>query len=437
MLERLCDLRKAVEREGGAAEIYALKYEQCGIELTDGKTKKANRKQETGYSLRVIHKGRVGFSACAGAEPAPDLVERALASAQLGAEARFEFPPPQKPQKDVVTYDARTPKLTFQQAREVGEQLCATLKERYPEALVEAGVSWVWAEKHLANSSGAECSQRFSSYSVSAMVQQVKGEEITMVLCGKQGFGPQDEFASRVAEVVLERLDAAKREAKITSGPKKVIFDPMYGVFSILTPLWEGLNGENVARKASPLTGRVGEKIFSDLLTIVDDPLSDGVGAYMWDGEGVAARRNVLVEGGVLCNFVFDLENAARAGMEPTGSARRGLLSRPKPSFSNFIIEAGTTPLSDMIASIDEGLYVVNPLAAWGANPLSGQFSTPLGFALKIERGEIVGRVRQVSIAGNIYEDLKKVTAVSREVEWFGNRLIPHILVDGINVVAK
>ena len=438
MLERLDALRREAEQKGAAAEVYGLCYEASSVELTDGRTKKADRKQETGYAMRVIKDGKLGFSACAGAEPADSLVERALASARLGGAARFEFPPRTEPEKRLKMFDERTPKLTMEKAREIGERLCARIKERYPEALVEASVHWNWAETHLVNSSGALCSQRFTRYYVGAMVQQVRGEEITIVFCAKSGLAPDEALDSRVSEVILKRLDAASREARITSGPKKVLFDPMYGVMSMLTPLWAALNGENIARRTSPLTGRVGQKVFSELLTVVDDPLAeDGVQKFMWDGEGVAARRNVLIEKGVVRSFIFDLENAARAGMEPTGSAQRGLLSRPKPAFSNFIIEPGETPFNEMLSSIDEGVYVINPLAAWGANPLSGQFSTPLGLALKIEKGEIVGRLRQVSIAGNIYEDLGRVAAVSREAEWFGGRFIPHILVDGMNVVAK
>lgn len=438
MLELLEGLRKEAEKKGAAAEIYSLTYEVHEIELTDGRTKKAERKQEAGFAVRVIKDGRLGFSAAAGAEPPSDLVNRAIASARLGGEAKFQFPQKAEPQKRITLYDEKTKKFTFNAAREVGELLCARLKERYPDALVEASVYWGWADSLLVNSSGAVCEQHFTRYGVGAMVQQVSGEEITIVFCSKRGLTPNEEFGKRVAEVIVERLDAASRPATISSGPKKVLFDPMYGVMSILTPLWVALNGENVARKSSPLHDKIGQRLFSDMLTVVDDPLEEGGGeCFMWDGEGVAARRNVLIEEGVVCNFVFDLENAARAGMTPTGSAQRTLLSRPKPGFSNFIIEPGNTPLKEIIASIDEGVYVINPLAAWGANPLSGQFSTPLGLALKIEKGEIVGRLKQVSIAGNIYEDLKKVVAVSRETEWFGGKLIPHILLDGVNVTAK
>ncbi len=430
-----------LETAGGRAEaieVHDVIYETAGVKLTDGMTKKVDRKQENAYSVRVIKDGHVGFSAAAGAEPPKDLVERALESARFGSEARFEFPGRGEPESRPSTYDAAVESLTFEAARRTGEKVCALLKEKYPDALVEAGAHWIWGEETLVNSSGAVCRQRFSNYSVSAMVQRVRGEEITIVFCGKNALAPQDALADRVVEVILERLDAAQRVATIESGPKKVLFDPSYGVFAILMPLFAGLNGENVARGTSPLCGKVGEPLLSELLTIVDDPTMEGAAqSRWWDAEGLPAKRNVLVDGGTLRSFVFDLENAARAGMEPTASARRGFLSRPKPGFSNFVVETGETPLEEMISSVDEGLYVINPLSAWGANPLSGRFSTPLGLALKIEKGEIVGRVRQVSIAGNVYEDLKRVLAVSREAEWFGGRLVPHILVDGVSVTAK
>jgi PmbA protein len=114
------------------------------------------------------------------------------------------------------------------------------------------------------------------------------------------------------------------------------------------------------------------------------------------------------------------------------------LFSPPSPSPTNLIFEAGETPLADMIARIDHGLWVQNALGVGQGNVISGAFSNPLSLAYKIEKGEIVGRVKDVSISGNVYDLLQQVAAVSRETEWvYSSFRLPHVLLSDMNVIAK
>lgn len=120
------------------------------------------------------------------------------------------------------------------------------------------------------------------------------------------------------------------------------------------------------------------------------------------------------------------------------GSGERGLFSSPSPSLSNLIVEGGDTPVDEIIAGIDNGLLVESPLGLGQGNVVSGVFSNNLSLAFKIERGEIVGRVKGVSIAGNIYQDLRHMEALSRESAWvYGGIRLPYVLLPELNVVTK
>ncbi|NIV31990.1 MAG: hypothetical protein GWN58_21660 [Anaerolineae bacterium] len=135
---------------------------------------------------------------------------------------------------------------------------------------------------------------------------------------------------------------------------------------------------------------------------------------------------------------MYDLKTAAQSGVDSTGNGSRSLFSPPSPSPTNLVLGAGETPLAEMIAGIDEGLLADSALGLGQGNVLSGAFSNSLGLAYKIEKGEIVGRVKDVSIAGNVYDLLQDVAAVSRESEWiYNNFSLPCILLDDMNVVAK
>jgi len=105
---------------------------------------------------------------------------------------------------------------------------------------------------------------------------------------------------------------------------------------------------------------------------------------------------------------------------------------------TNLILAGGDTPMAEMLAGIDEGLLVDDILGLGQGNIISGAFSNPLSLAFKIEKGEIVGRVKDVSIAGNVYDLLKDVTAVSRETLWvYGGLCMPYVLLPEMNVIAK
>jgi PmbA protein len=204
-------------------------------------------------------------------------------------------------------------------------------------------------------------------------------------------------------------------------------------------PLSQGLNGKEVYKGTSPLARKVGEKLFDEKITVVDDGTIDGkFASASYDDEGMPHQRNVLVENGVLKSFIYDLKTAAQSGVKSTGNASRGLFNPPEPSNTNFIIQPGETSLKDMLSSIDEGILVEDVLGLGQGNIISGAFSNPLALAFKIEKGEIVGRVKDMSIAGNIYDLLKNVGAVSKEAAWvYSTFYAPYILIPEMNVAGK
>ncbi len=289
----------------------------------------------------------------------------------------------------------------------------------------------------MRNSAGAEVTVQKAPLSIMTMVERVRGDDV-LVLFEYFTTAVKDEEYRAAAQRVAEKLRLARRAAALGSGRMPVLFSPSAAPVLGL-PIMLGLNGKNVYRSTSPMAGRLGEELFDRKLTVVDDPTLDGrPGSGSHDDEGVPRQRRVLIDGGVLEGFIYDLKTAAQAGAEPTGHGERDLFSPPAPSFSNLILEGGGTPVADMIAGLEEGLLVESPLGLGQGNVLSGAFSNNLSLAFKIEGGEIVGRVKDVSIAGDIYQDLRRVEALSQEAEWvYGGLRLPYILLPELNVVTK
>jgi len=293
--------------------------------------------------------------------------------------------------------------------------------------------------QHLSirNQAGSNVSFKRSPLSIALPVTRIEGDDVLLMFDIMGTTVWEDDYLA-FAHKLGEKLELAKRSATIQSGRMPVLFAPT-GALVLGFPLMLGLNGKSVYTSISPMVGKIGEKLFDDKLTIVDDPTLDGkFGSASYDDEGVAHRRNVLVEQGVLKGFMYDLKTAAQSGVESTGNGSRSLFSPPGPSPTNLIFGAGETPLAEIIAGIDEGLLVENALGLGQGNVISGAFSNSLSLAFKIEKGEIVGRVKDVSIAGNVYDLLQDVAAVSRETEWVYRIFsLPYILLPDVNVVAK
>ena len=424
-----------IRKVADAGEIYTLMFETTTIKLTDGKAKNAERKQESGMAVRLMENGREGFSSALGPADLKEVIGRARASARFGEKAEFHFVK-DTPQAEPVTYSDTVEALTIDRMRRMGEEVCARIKEECPDGTVEVSVSKATAEHTISNTEGADITERFSHFYLYGHLEWVRGEEILSIYAFEVSVAAED-FTDKVVSDILRYLRWSEREAKVDSGEKDVLFAAKGGASMVLLPLMVALNGENIARRISPLLGKVDEKLFSDMLTVVDDGTIDlRTGSSTFDCEGVAVRRNILVENGVVKNFIFDLKHGAMAGAESTGNGKRSLTSLPRPSFNNFIVQPGNTPLDEMIRSVKDGVFVASALGVGQGNIISGAFSNPLGLAFRIENGEVVGKIRKAAVAGNIYEAFKRIKAVSKETEVGGSSETPYLLLGEVSVVS-
>ena len=210
-----------------------------------------------------------------------------------------------------------------------------------------------------------------------------------------------------------------------------VIFTPV-GVGVLLLTLILGFNGKNVFLGWSPLAGKLGEKIADERFSLIDNPLIDYAGSSgKYDGEGVPHQITPLIEDGVVKNFLYDLDTAGRAGAKTTGN---GVGCNP----SNLVIKESDTSYEEMIKSTKEGLLVHNVMGLGQGNPISGEFSVNVNLGYKIENGEIAGRVKDVMLAGNVYDALKDIAAIGDEARWaYGSLLTPPVKINKLSVVAR
>lgn len=233
------------------------------------------------------------------------------------------------------------------------------------------------------------------------------------------GRSPEDldvEHACADAVVRATRMLGAR---KGESARCDVVFDPRV-VSTLIAVLGGPLSGEAVVKGRSFFAGRIGEKVAAPTITIVDDPTdARAYGASVYDAEGLACRRNVLVERGVLRGFVFDSVSARRAGTASTGSALRGgFAGTPGAGCRAMVLEPGTMTHDEILAAVGDGLYVQSVSGVHsGVNPISGDLSVGAE-GLVVRGGELAEPVREITVGSTLQKMLQSVHYVGADLQW-------------------
>jgi PmbA protein len=229
------------------------------------------------------------------------------------------------------------------------------------------------------------------------------------------------------AERALRKLGAKR----VPTCEAPVIFDPLVAP-GLLRQLAGCLSGYAVYRGSSFLAGRMGERIASPNVTVIDDGRRvGGLGSRPFDGEGLPTRRNVLVEGGRLRSWLLDTYAARKLGLASTGSAVRG----GGASTTNLWLEPGTLSPETIVASTPRGLYVTE-LIGQGFNPVTGDYSRGAS-GVWIENGELAFPVEEITIAGNLGAMLKDIDAVGNDLLWLGSAAAPTLRISRMTIAGS
>ncbi len=209
---------------------------------------------------------------------------------------------------------------------------------------------------------------------------------------------------------------------------------------TLIGSLFEAASGDAIWRSASFLAGKLGETIGAPNLTIVDDNtmlLPSGVGGFgtsPFDDEGLPSRRTVVVENGVLRNYLLNTYAARKLGMKSTHNAARGLAGAPGIGSGNLFLAPGQLTPELIIGNVAAGLYVTS-LMGFGTNLVTGDYSRG-ATGLWIENGQLTHAVEEVTIAGNLAEMLRNVAAIGNDLVFRGSVASPTLRIDGMTIAG-
>jgi len=241
----------------------------------------------------------------------------------------------------------------------------------------------------------------------------------------QSGWGLSVGRAPRELSIDVAASDAVLRSTRMLGAVKpksqktSVVFDPRCAA-TLLSIIGGALSGEAVVLGRSFFAQRLGEVVASQLFTLVDDPTdSRHFAASTYDGEGLACRKNVLIEDGMLKKFVYDTVSARRAGTVSTGNAQRGgIAGSPSAGCRALQLQPGSQSQSEILASVGEGVFVESIAGIHsGVNTISGDFSVGITGRM-IRNGQFAEPIREATVTSTLQKMLLDITNIGSDVEW-------------------
>jgi PmbA protein len=434
----------ALKNNAEEAEAFAYQGLTTSISIERGQIAKSSRITDKGLGIRVIAKKAIGFAYTnvLDKEAVEEATIKALNSAKASKPDKDWHGLPDKKSVAAVhkTYDNRILELHPEDLVKIASQMLDAAEKKDARVFpIEGGVGASYLSLAIANSNGIANSDHGTIIQCSLATIAHEAGEVTPV-CFE--FNAERSYnidpfwvGEEAARLAVSALKAKKAETKST----KVIFTQLALQQLFYYTLINAVNADYVQRNQSMFKDKIGEKVASEILTIYDDGLLDGgLRTWRFDGEGVPQQRTLIIEGGVLRNFIYDNYTAKKDKKESTGNAfRAGYLSTPNVEATNFRVMSGNKSPEELIGEVDDGLLVGYLQGAHSSNPASGEFSVVATPAWKVKNGEVAYAVRGAMLVGNVFELLKGISAIANNERKVGQLVAPWILAENVKVIGK
>ena len=433
-MEKVLELAHKVSEE---AEVYTFSSEESAVNFEANRLKGIENKQSTSISLRIIKNGKLGYAAASGQFDAAKLVDIAAETSEFGMPAHFSFPS-ENHFPAVQLLDPEVESLAIGEMIELGQKLIEPVQKSTEGILCDAGISRDSATVSVMNSRGCKTSYKKTGFAMGVSGTLIRDTDMLFVGEGQESCRLL-RSTKAITDIVLHQLELAKNTAEVTTRTMPVIFTPNGVVSAFLPSLMSALNGKTVLLGASPLSRRIGEKVFDSGFSLFDDPTLDfAPNSRPCDDEGTTSRRTPLIENGIIRNFFYDLQTAGQAHTLSTGNGSRGRGGLISPAPGVWIVDTGKTSFDEMVQDVKEGLVIEQLMGAEQGNILGGDFSGNVLLGYKIEKGKITGRVKNTMVSGNIYQIMKDIAAIGKETKWIGGGVCtPAIYCSSLSVASK
>jgi len=425
LAEQLLEL--AAESGAEAAEVYQSQSLSRPVFFEANRLKQLESTQSEGIALRLWREGCPGLAVAYGPVEPQSLVERALALSHLNAAESIELGSDSKP-----IYPDLGEDVPVQQLVDWGKEAIALIRGAYPEVLVSAEWDSEVETIRLVNSLGLDCHYTDTTLSCYLSAEWIRGDDFLSVSDGQTERGRL--HPEKLANQILQRLFWSGENVTSATGRIPILFtskaaDMLWGTVQA------ALNGKRVLEMASPWADRLGQVVTTAAFTLSQQP-DAGPFSCPFDDEGTPTQPLVFIQNGILQHFCCDRTVGRQLGTGTTGNGfRPGLGSYPTPGLFNLLIQPGNGSLLDLISQLGDGLIVDQMLGGGGS--ISGDFSINVDLGYRVKHGQILGRVKDTMVAGNVYTALKQLVALGGDADWNGSCYTPSLIVEGLSTTSR
>lgn len=404
-------LARAAER-GVELEVLSTSKHSLTIEAQNGEVSDVSMASSGGVGLRVISSGRVGYaySEELSEEALSWTLDEAIGNAELQESGSATLPSGGKVGRHDLVEEGLS--ATLAEKKGTAEEFSRLLgADERVQAVQFARLREAQEEVEIASSVGVEGGYRSGNAILLAALVMRSGDSV------KQGYQVDAQRAyhqlepGRTAQRALHKIGRHLGARALKTGRRRAVLEPEV-VGTLLSLLAYSLSGKMLAEGKSRLAGQLGERVASELVTVVDDAtLVDGLASRPFDSEGTPSQRLVLVEDGVLRSFMHNSSTAARTAQANTGHASRGYRGSLDVAPTNLVLQAGSgiKPGAGVLVTDLMGVHA-------GANPITGDVSVQaMGLEL---HGDEQLPVDDFAISFNLFELLQRVVEVGSDFEW-------------------
>jgi PmbA protein len=426
--------------EGFEYELFLLRRKTTKIAAESGEFEKITTAEDYGLAVRLKKGARVGFAYTTEVEPAAvrKLVEELKEITALLPPDENQTFQTQKAESGVPSpFDAEAVNKPLEEKVDFVLNFERELMKKHPfvKGTRETTFSEVVYGVEFLNSYGVEFAYDGTAFSLitSLLVESPKGDRNVSWGYRAARYLKDLDLAAFGGELVYKAVETLDPEPFQTR-TLPVIFH-REAMASLLEVFSELFSGENALKGKTPLANRKGEKVASELFTLVDDgTLGRGYSTHPYDDEGTPQQRKVLVEAGVFKGFLHSLYTARAMNETPTGNGlRSSFTSPPSVGITNLYLRAGEVSFEELLNSAGEVLVVFDLMGLHTADPVSGDFSLGASGVL-YRNGKKVQAVRGVTVAGNFLEIIRNISAVGKDLTFYGSVGSPSVLVENITI---
>ena len=441
-MEDICNfvLKEAEKKGADYCEAYGVSNRESEVFIENNDVKQSKSHRTGGLGIRVFINGSLGFSSTniLEREHVSNAVTQAIKLAKVSPSDKYNTMPfPRTVKLLNGIYDRNSESFNASDTVKMAVDMLDAAKSYDSRISVDSGNFTSSVMTHaLLNSNGVRTKETISAFSWSIMGMAIDDSEVSnfdFQFGGTHNLKDIDvcttsrEFAKSVVNSLgSKKIESFKGEMLLTPSAVSELIVDVIGY---------SINSQTVQKEASKFKGQLGKTVSSDLLTLIDDATNvNGLAASSFDREGMPHKYNLIIEKGILKKFLYNTYTANKDNTESTSNAGGSPKSPPIVSTTNVIIKAGNSRTENLISEMDKGI-IINRFSG-NVNPVNGDFSGVVKGGQYINKGNIEYAVKEVMVAGNVFNALNDLNGISKEQKILSDSILPYMRFGNVSFTA-